>query len=115
VVDARSQRSRGQFFNVFNHPNFGLPSLAMTGILGKPSTRTGCGALTYTTVPPTGLLGISLGGDSSPPMIAFQARVLVPLFLRFGKGFQECSKRLCTVARPPNFLVNVLKSCMDFR
>jgi hypothetical protein len=68
-------RFEGQFFNVFNHPNFGLPSLVLAGIPGKPSTQTGFGALTYTTSPPTGLLGVGLGGDSSPRMIAFQARL----------------------------------------
>ena len=68
-------RIDGQFFNVFNHPNFGLPSLGYAGIPGKPSTQTGFGALTFTTSPPTGLLGVGLGGDSSPRMIAFQARV----------------------------------------
>jgi hypothetical protein len=68
-------RFEGQFFNVFNHPNFGLPSMVLSGVPGKPSTQTGFGALTYTTAPPTGLLGVGLGGDSSPRMIAFQARV----------------------------------------
>jgi hypothetical protein len=68
-------RLEGQFFNVFNHPNFGLPSVVLAGIPGKPSTQTGFGALTYTTSPPTGLLGVGLGGDSSPRMIAFQARL----------------------------------------
>ena len=64
-----------QFFNVFNHPNFGLPSLVLAGIPGKPTTQTGFGALTYTTSPPTGLLGVGLGGDSTPRMIAFQLRL----------------------------------------
>jgi len=64
-----------QFFNVFNHPNFGLPSMVLAGIPGKPSTQTGFGALTYTTSPPTGLLGVGLGGDSTPRMIAFQVRL----------------------------------------
>jgi hypothetical protein len=68
-------RFEGQFFNVFNHPNFGIPSMVLAGIPGKPSTQTGFGALTYTTSPPTGLLGVGLGGDSSPRMIAFQARL----------------------------------------
>ena len=68
-------RFEGQFFNVFNHPNFGLPSNTLAGIPGKPSTQIGFGALTYTTSPPTGLLGVGLGGDSSPRMIAFHARV----------------------------------------
>jgi hypothetical protein len=61
-----------QFFNVFNHPNFALPSIVLAGIPGKPTTQTGFGALTYTTSPPTGLLGVGLGGDSTPRMIAFQ-------------------------------------------
>ncbi|HYL84744.1 MAG TPA: hypothetical protein VE263_10960, partial [Candidatus Angelobacter sp.] len=64
-----------QFFNVFNHPNFGLPSMVLAGIPGKPSTQTGFGALTYTTSPPTGLLGVGLGGDSTPRMTAFQLRL----------------------------------------
>jgi len=68
-------RFEGQFFNVFNHPNFGLPSVVQAGIPGNPSTQSGFGALTYTTSPPTGLLGVGLGGDSSPRMIAFQARL----------------------------------------
>ncbi len=68
-------RFEGQFFNVFNHPNFALPSDVLAGIPGKPSTQIGFGALAYTTSPPTGLLGVGLGGDNSPRMIAFHARV----------------------------------------
>jgi Carboxypeptidase regulatory-like domain len=68
-------RLEGQFFNVFNRPNFGLPSMGLAGIPGKPSTQTGFGALAYTTSPPTGLLGVGLGGDSSPRMIALHARI----------------------------------------
>ncbi len=64
-----------QFFNVFNHPNFGLPSMVLSGTPNKPSTQTGFGALTYATSPPTGLLGVGLGGDSTPRMIAFQLRL----------------------------------------
>ena len=64
-----------QFFNVFDHPNFGLPTMTLAGIPVKPPTQTGFGALAYTTSPPTGLLGVGLGGDSSPRMIAFQARL----------------------------------------
>ena len=59
-------RVEAQFFNVFNHPNFALPSNGIGG---------GFGAFTSTTSPPTGLLGVGLGGDNSPRMIAFQARV----------------------------------------
>src|ERR1700733_5309093 len=42
---------------------------------GKPATQTGFGALTYTTSLPTGLLGVGLGGDRTPRMIAFQLRL----------------------------------------
>ena len=75
VTEHMKLRFDAQFFNVFNHPNFGLPSMVLAGIPGKPSTQTGFGALTYTTSPPTGLLGVGLGGDSSPRMIAFQLRL----------------------------------------
>jgi hypothetical protein len=68
-------RLEAQFFNVFNHPNFGLPSVVLAGVPGRPSTQTGFGALTYTTSPPTGLLGVGLGGDNAPRMIAFHARL----------------------------------------
>jgi hypothetical protein len=68
-------RFEAQFFNVFNHPNFGLPSILLAGIPGKPATQTGFGALTYTTSPPTGLLGVGLGGDNSPRMIALHVRL----------------------------------------
>ncbi len=68
-------RFESQFFNVFNHPNFALPSVVQAGVPGLRSTQTGFGALTYTTSPPTGLLGVGLGGDSTPRMIAFQARL----------------------------------------
>jgi hypothetical protein len=75
VTEHVKLRLEGQFFNVFNHPNFGLPSVVQAGIPGQPSTQTGFGALTSTTSPPTGLLGVGLGGDSTPRMIAFQARL----------------------------------------
>jgi hypothetical protein len=75
VTEHVKLRFDAQFFNVLNHPNFGLPSMTLAGIPGNPSTQTGFGALTYTTSPPTGLLGVGVGGDSSPRMIAFQARL----------------------------------------
>jgi hypothetical protein len=67
-------RFDAQFFNVFNHPNFALPT-NQAGTPGEPATQTGFGALTSTISPPTGLLGVGLGGDSSPRMIAFQGRI----------------------------------------
>jgi hypothetical protein len=68
-------RVEAQAFNVFNHANFALPSIVYAGIPGDRATQTGFGALTSTTAPPTGLLGVGLGGDSSPRMVAFQARL----------------------------------------
>ena len=68
-------RLEAQAFNVFNHPNFALPTVVYAGIPGRTSTQTGFGAFTYATSPPTGLLGVGLGGDSAPRMIAFQARL----------------------------------------
>jgi hypothetical protein len=67
-------RAELQVFNLFNHTNFGLPT-STAGIPGEPGTQTGFGALTSTTSPPTGLLGVGLGGDNSPRMIAVQVKV----------------------------------------
>jgi hypothetical protein len=67
-------RAELQVFNLFNHANFALPT-STAGIPGQPSTQAGFGALTSTTSPPTGLLGVGLGGDNSPRMIAFQLRI----------------------------------------
>jgi hypothetical protein len=44
------------------------------GVPGK-STPPAFGTLQSTISPPTGLLGVGLGGDSAPRMIAFQARI----------------------------------------
>jgi hypothetical protein len=74
ITERVSFRLDTQAFNVFNHANFALPN-NQAGTPGKPATQTGFGALTSTISPPTGLLGVGLGGDSSPRMIAFQARI----------------------------------------
>lgn len=71
----RFAQHNSPYENVFNHPNFGLPSAVLAGIPGNASTQTGFGALTYTVSPPTGLLGVGLGGDSSPRMVAVQGRL----------------------------------------
>jgi hypothetical protein len=69
-----SLRFDTQVFNAFNHPNYALPSNVEAGVPGEyiPAKF---GTLESTVSPPTGLLGVGLGGDSSPRMIAFQARV----------------------------------------
>jgi hypothetical protein len=61
-------------FNAFNHPNFALPGSVEAGEPGE-SIPPKFGTLESTISPPTGLLGVGLGGDSSPRMIAFQARI----------------------------------------
>ena len=63
-----------QMFNAFNHPNFALPSSVQAGAPGE-FIPPKFGTLESTISPPTGLLGVGLGGDSAPRMIAFQARI----------------------------------------
>ncbi len=75
LTEKLALRVDGQFFNVFNHPNFALPSAVVAGIPGRPQTQNGFGAISYATSPPTGLLGVGLGGDNSPRMIAIQMRL----------------------------------------
>jgi hypothetical protein len=74
ITEAVSVRFDTQFFNAFNHPNFALPSNVEAGVPGVyiPAKF---GTLESTISPPTGLLGVGLGGDSSPRMIAFQSRI----------------------------------------
>ena len=67
-------RLDAQFFNAFNHPNFALPSEVEAGVPGQYIPPK-FGTLESTISPPTGLLGVGLGGDSSPRMIAFQGRI----------------------------------------
>ena len=69
-----SLRFDAQMFNAFNHPNFALPSSVEAGVPGEYIPPK-FGTLESTISPPTGLLGVGLGGDSSPRMIAFQARI----------------------------------------
>jgi len=69
-----SFRFDAQMFNAFNHPNFALPSEVEAGVPGV-SVPARFGTLESTISPPTGLLGVGLGGDSSPRMIAFQGRI----------------------------------------
>jgi Carboxypeptidase regulatory-like domain len=67
-------RVDAQMFNAFNHPNFALPGEVEAGV-PSGSVPARFGTLESTISPPTGLLGVGLGGDSSPRMIAFQGRV----------------------------------------
>ncbi len=74
LTERASLRFDTQMFNAFNHPNFALPGNVEAGVPGEyiPAKF---GTLEGTISPPTGLLGVGLGGDSSPRMLAFQARV----------------------------------------
>jgi len=56
-----------QFFNVFNHPNFGLPN--------SDSSSDGFGQISYMEQPPTGILGAGLGGGGSSRMIQLKAQL----------------------------------------
>jgi Carboxypeptidase regulatory-like domain len=74
IWEQTSLRFDVQMFNAFNHPNFALPSSVEAGVPGEYIPPK-FGTLQSTISPPTGLLGVGLGGDSSPRMIAFQARI----------------------------------------
>lgn len=63
-----------QLFNLFNHPNLGLPSI-VAGLPGNPDTQLGFGAISTAVASSTGLLGRGLGGDNSARMIAFRGRI----------------------------------------
>ena len=56
-----------QFFNLFNHPNFGFPN--------RDSSSSGFGQIGYMEQPPTGILGSGLGGDTSARMIQLKVRL----------------------------------------
>jgi hypothetical protein len=72
--EGSSLRFDVQMFNAFNHPNFALPGSVEAGVPGGDIPAK-FGTLESTISPPTGLLGVGLGGDSSPRMIAFEARI----------------------------------------
>jgi len=56
-----------QFFNLFNHPNFGQP-------LSNLSAGSGLGTIVSAVNPPTSILGSFLGGDASPRLIQLTAK-----------------------------------------
>jgi hypothetical protein len=55
-----------QFFNFFNHPNFGFPD-------NKIQARS-LGQISYLAAPPTSILS-SVGGDNAPRMVQLKAQV----------------------------------------
>jgi len=74
IWEQASLRFNVQMFNAFNHANFALPGSVQAGVPGEYIPPE-FGTLQNTISPPTGLLGVGLGGDSSPRMIAFQTRI----------------------------------------
>ena len=56
-----------QFFNVFNHPNFGFPD--------NGSSDSALGQIFYLEQPPTSVVGAGLGGDAAPRMIQLKAQL----------------------------------------
>jgi hypothetical protein len=56
-----------QFFNFFNHPNFGLPH----NDISDPEF----GQISYLESPPTTIFGSGLGGDASPRMIQLKLQL----------------------------------------
>ena len=56
-----------QFFNLFNHPNFGFPDNSVSSAT--------FGQIFYLEQSPTSILGTGLGGDASPRMIQLKAQL----------------------------------------
>jgi hypothetical protein len=77
ITERVAFRFSAQFYNLFNHPNFGIPNggFVRAGISGKPATLTNFGTINSTVAPATGLLGSGIGGDSSGRMIAIEGRI----------------------------------------
>jgi hypothetical protein len=57
-----------QFFNFFNHPNFGFPDNSI-------SSQGSFGQISYMESTPTSILGEGLGGDASPRMIQIKIQL----------------------------------------
>jgi hypothetical protein len=63
--DSGKLKLGAQFFNLFNHPNFGQP---LNSTSGSP------GVIVSTVNPPTSILGAFLGGNASPRLIQLNAK-----------------------------------------
>jgi len=71
-AEGLSLRFDAQLFNAFNHPNFALPANAEAGVPGETCRRDSELLKAQSRRPRA--FGRRIGGDSSPRMIAFQAR-----------------------------------------
>jgi hypothetical protein len=79
LTESLKLRMDVQAYNLFNHPNFGLPNgaygsigNAYAGIPSKSNTLQGFGTISNTVGPATSLLGGQIGGDSSVRMVALR-------------------------------------------
>jgi hypothetical protein len=65
--ESANLRAGAQFFNLFNHPNFGQPLNDVEG--------TGLGTINTTVNTPTSILGSFLGGDANPRLVQLKANL----------------------------------------
>jgi hypothetical protein len=56
-----------QFFNLFNHPNFGFPDTS--------SSDSTFGQIFNLEQPPTSIVGAGIGGDAAPRMIQLKVQL----------------------------------------
>jgi hypothetical protein len=66
-VESGKLRGGAQFFNLFNHPNFGQPI--------NDISSSSFGQIVSTVNPPTSIVGSFLGGDASPRLIQLTGKI----------------------------------------
>ena len=66
-VESGKLRVGAQFFNLFNHPNFGQPI--------NDISSSSFGQIVSTVNPPTSIVGSFLGGDASPRLIQLTGKI----------------------------------------
>ena len=71
--ESSNLRLGAQFFNLFNHPNFGQPNNDVETASTTPGVPSSFGTITSTVSTPTSILGSGLGGDASPRLVQIKA------------------------------------------